>query len=92
MRVGSDRFPSPCQSHCLAFSQDIDLRKRPFGASKMGIMHRPAPSIHGQFISIPTAGPARENAGTGVFIPRIKIEKVNATQGSKRSKKKMVNL
>lgn len=87
MRVRSDRFPSPFQSHCSAFSEDIDLRKRPFGASKTGIMHRPAPSIHGQFASIPTTGAARENAGTGVFIPRVKIEKDNATQGSERSKK-----
>ncbi|XP_042436220.1 uncharacterized protein LOC122022316 [Zingiber officinale] len=80
MRMGSDRFPPPLQSHCSAFCEDIDLRKRAFGASKTGTMHRPAPSIRGQFASIPTPGPARENAGTGVFIPRVKIEKVNAAR------------
>ncbi|XP_074576290.1 uncharacterized protein LOC141832811 isoform X2 [Curcuma longa] len=88
MRVGSDRFPSPFQSHCSAFSEDTDLRKRPFGASKTRIIHRPAPSVHGQFASIPTAGPARENAGTGVFIPRVKIEKVNPTQGCREQSEK----
>lgn len=86
--VGSDRFPSPFQSHCSAFCQDSDQLQMPFTASKAGNMHRPAPSVRGHFAAIPTAGPARESAGTGVFIPRIKVEKVNATQGSKRSVKK----
>ncbi|XP_074581382.1 uncharacterized protein LOC141837918 [Curcuma longa] len=78
--VGSDRFPSPFQRHCLAFCQDPDQLQMPLGASKAGIMHRPAPAVRDHFASSPIAGPARESAGTGVFIPRVKVEKINATQ------------
>ncbi|XP_042452791.1 uncharacterized protein LOC122037396 isoform X2 [Zingiber officinale] len=86
--VGSDRFPSPFQRHCSVFCQDPDQLQTPFGACKAGIMHRPTPAVRDRFASIPTAGPARESAGTGVFIPRVKVEKVNATQGCREQSEK----